>query len=114
MKKTFASVIACLTSSVVMASTADCQNLYVGRVVVENGQGGLSLVVFLNNQGDTSGSYWVHFESWGMDEKKAALALLTTAKISQHRVNVATTATGGCGIQAGDTVAKNVTLATNP
>ena len=96
------------------ADTINCENVYVGRIVVESGQGGLSRAVFLNNPGDISGSYWVHFLGWSSDDKRAALALLTAAKLSGHRVHVMTTQPNGCGIQADDTFAKQVVLANSP
>ncbi len=108
-------LVAFLVSPVVSADLADCQNLYVGRVWVEKGKG-LNAVVLLNQPGDGYGSYWIYFTDWTNDDKKAALAVLTAAKMSRHRVNVATTVAlpHKCGIQDGGTIAESVTLATNP
>jgi hypothetical protein len=96
------------------ADLADCQNLYVGRIWVEKGSGGLYAAVFLNNSSDAGGSYWVFFSDWTAEERKAAFALLTTAKISQHRVNLATGDPSGCGIQNPGVTAKSLFLANYP
>lgn len=95
------------------ASTLDCQNLYVGRIWVEKGQG-LYAVVFLNHPDDSSGSYWSFFVNWTPEERKSALAMLTTAKVLQHRVHVITEAANGCAIQDGGQHVKSVFLANNP
>jgi hypothetical protein len=96
-----------------IADISDCQDLYVGRVWVESGTG-LYQAVFLNNPSDSLGSYWVRFTGWTADDKKSALALLTTAKISGHRVQLVTTETNGCGIQSAQTTAKSLILASSP
>lgn len=113
MKRVLASVAMLFVSTVSIADITDCQNLYVGRIWVENGSG-LYQVVFLNNPTDTVGSYWVRFTNWSADDNKAALALLTAAKISGHRVQVVTTETNGCGMQLAQTTAKSVVLANSP
>lgn len=95
------------------ASVTDCSNVYIGRIWVEKGYG-LFGVVFLNNASDASGSYWSYFNNWTADDKKSALVLLTTAKLSQHRVHVATEEPGGCGIDTGNRMIKSVTLANEP
>ena len=98
---------------VVQADTTNCQNLYVGRIWVEKGTG-LKGVVYLNNRGDGSGSWWSYFNGWTPDEKKDALAMLMAAKVSNHRVNVNTENTDGCGIKTGFTNTESVYLTTNP
>jgi hypothetical protein len=107
--------VAALTGTVqpVLGNTADCQDLYVGRIMVEKGIG-LHAVVFLNAAGDTSGSYWAYFTGWTAEDRKAALALLTSAKMTGHRVNVATTDVTGCEIQTGARDVLRVFLTTNP
>ena len=106
-------VAMCLMSNIAFADLNDCQNLYVGRIWVEKGEG-LKAVVLLNSPTDSSGSYWAFFQSWSDEDKKAALALLTAAKLSQHRVNVTTNEADGCGIYLGGTWLTQVFLATNP
>jgi hypothetical protein len=96
-----------------IANTLDCQDLYVGRIWVEQVTG-LKGVVFLDHPENSSGSYWVFFDGWTVEDKKSALALLTTAKISQHRVNVSTTESNGCGIQTAGRTASAVFLANRP
>lgn len=91
-----------------VAGVNDCQNLYVGRIWVEGASGGLHGVVFLDHPTSSSGSYWVYFNAWSPDEKKAALALLTAAKISQHRMNVVTTEARGCEISVKQTDGKSL------
>ena len=95
------------------ASITDCQNLYIGRIWLEQGQG-LKGAVFLNDPADASGSYWVWFSNFSIEEKKSVLAVLTTAKIMQHRVHIATTETNGCGIQNAQTIATTVLMANSP
>lgn len=95
------------------ASTLDCNDVYVGRIWVEKGQG-LKAVVFLNHPNDTSGSYWSYFEGWSADERKEALTLLTAAKAMRHRVHVTTEDPSGCSIQSQGTWIKRLFLATNP
>lgn len=94
-------------------TTLDCQGLYVGRIWIERGYG-LFGVVFLNNPTDASGSYWQYFTSWTAEDRKSALATLTTAKLTQHRVNVETDEPGACSIQTGNRNMKSVTLANEP
>ena len=100
-------------ASAAAASTTDCQNLYVGRIWVEKGTG-LYGAVFLNNYGDSAGSYWVYFTGRTTEDRKAALATLTAAKLMQHRVHVTTEEADGCSIQTGWRVAKSVFLANDP
>lgn len=102
-----------LIPSYLFASTTDCQDLYIGRVWVEKGTG-LKAVVYLNNAGNTSGSYWSYFIGWSPEERKEVLSILLTAKSTKHRVNVITENADGCGLQAGATVTKTVYLTTNP
>lgn len=99
--------------TVSFASTTDCQDLYVGRIWINKGEG-LHAVVYLNNRNDTSGSYWSYFTGWTPEEKSAALSILMTAKASGHRVNVQTENQDGCGLQTSQTVIKAVYLTTNP
>lgn len=112
MKKLALLLLLVLSPSVV-ASTTDCQNLYVGRIWIEKGIG-LRAVVYLNAVGDTSGSYWSYFNGWSADERKEVLSILMMAKASQHRVNVVTENSDQCGLQAGGTQTKALYLATNP
>ena len=103
-----------LMTSIAVADLHDCQNLYVGRIVAQKGYG-LWGVQFLENPGHASGSYWVNFDDWSAEEKKAAFALLTAAKMAQHRVNVATAEADGCGLAtAQHPQAAAVALATHP
>jgi len=102
-----------LCCSFANASTTDCQNLYIGRIWVEKGYG-LRAVVYLNNKGDGSGSYWSYFTGWSADERKEALSLLVAAKAAGHRVNVVTEDSDECGLQKGGTVTKALYLTTNP
>jgi hypothetical protein len=95
------------------ASISDCQNVYVGRIWIERGYG-LFGVVFLNNPGDPSGSYWQYFTTWSADDRKSALSTLTSAKLTQHRVHVETDEPGGCSIHNGNRYVKSVTLANEP
>jgi hypothetical protein len=70
-----------LMTSIAVADEKNCKNLYVGEIVVERRFGSLSHVKFLIARGG-SGYRWVVFRTWSEDEKKSALALLTTAKIA--------------------------------
>jgi hypothetical protein len=97
----------------VIANTLNCENVYVGRIWVEKTTG-LKGAVFLDHPGNSSGSYWVFFDTWTAEDRKAALALLTAAKMSGHRMNVTTTEASGCGIQQSHTEAHSVFLANNP
>jgi hypothetical protein len=107
-------LIAAMTASAsVAASTTDCQNLHVGGIWIEKGQG-LKAVVFLNARGDSSGSYWAFFSGWSVDEKKQAFSVLTAAKASNHRVAVETFEADGCGIQSGARELKSIRLTNNP
>ena len=111
MKKWILSALLC--SGFANASTTDCQNLYIGRIMVQKGYC-LSAVVYLNNKDDTSGSYWSSFTGWSADERKEVLSLLVAAKAAGHRVNVVTEDSDECGLQKGGTVTKSVALTTNP
>jgi hypothetical protein len=102
-----------LLSSAVSANTLDCQNLYVGRIWIEQGQG-LQAVVFLDHPDNSSGSYFQFFTHFSPDEKKQILALLTAAKLMQHRVHITTEEADGCGIQTNARYVKGVVLANNP
>jgi hypothetical protein len=108
-------VLMCLAAAPVMshANLSNCTNVYVGQIWVEKGTG-LMAVVLLDSPTDGGGSYWSYFAGWSADELKSALAMLTAAKLSQHRVNVVTTEANGCNITVGGTTMKSVYLSTNP
>jgi hypothetical protein len=114
MKKIFAVIVLLFAASTSFADLNNCQNLYVGRIWLEAGYGGLYGVVLLNHPSDSSGSYWVRFANLTADEKKATLTLLTTAKLAQHRVNIATLGTAECGITQGEYNLKSIYLANSP
>jgi hypothetical protein len=104
-----------LMTRMAVADINNCQNLYIGQIVVEKGFGSLSHVMFKDNPDHATGSKWVVFRSWSEDEKKSALALLTAAKVAQHRVNIITQAADGCSIVTLQALeAQNVGLAINP
>jgi hypothetical protein len=107
------SIVVLLLSATVSASTTDCQNLHIGRIWVEKGTG-LRAVVYLNNRGDSSGSYWSTFDGWSRDDKKEAFAMLMAAKAANHRVNVETENADKCGLHNSYTVTKSLYLTTNP
>ena len=93
------------------ANVSDCQNLYVGKIWVEKGTG-LAAVVYLNNRGDASGSYWSSFYDWEDADKKEVYSLLLAAKMSNHRVNVVTE--GGCTLNQSGNKTKTVYLTSTP
>lgn len=101
-----------LLSTVSHADINNCMGVYVGMIQVEKG-GGLTGVTFHDSPTDASGSYYQNFSGWSADDKKAVLAILTAAKVSQHRVNVTTEASGECGIAVTWQVMKSVVLAPN-
>jgi hypothetical protein len=98
------------------ANLNDYQDVYVGRIWVEKGTGALRGVVLLDHPSNSSGSYWILFQSaqWTVEEQKAALTTLMAAKLSGHRVSATTTNIDGCGIVAGQTDAKAVFLSNSP
>ena len=103
-----------LMTSIAEADLHDCQDLYVGRIVAQKGYG-LWGVQLLQNPGDASGSYWINFDNWSAEEKTTALALLTTAKIARHRVNIATYEADGCSLAtAQHPQAAGIALAIHP
>jgi hypothetical protein len=108
-----AALLAVVFATPAFADLSTCENLYVGRIWVERGTH-LRAVVLLNSPSDASGSYWIYFDTWSLDEKKAALATLTAAKLVGQRVHVTTDESTQCGITSGGTHAKAVFLATNP
>ena len=114
MRSLFTLITTIIICSSVYADISNCQDIYVGRIRIENGGNGLSKVVFLNNPSNSSGSHWVSFISWGEEDKEAALSVLMAAKLSKQRVNLKTTESNGCGIQNGFTTASRVDLASNP
>ena len=101
-----------IASSTSHAGLADCKNLYVGSISISQDKG-LTSVVYLNNAGDESGSYWSHFTRWNESERKEILSVLLYAKATSHRVNVTTENTNGCGIQDGGTYTTAVNLTNN-
>lgn len=108
-------VIACaiMVAPICRADLSSCQNLYVGRIWIQQ-RFGLRAVVFLNNPADCSGSWWQYFDNFSADERKSALAVLTAAKLAQHRVNVETSAPNQCGILTSTYFVSSVYLATSP
>ena len=110
--KTILIVVAILLTTVTNASTLDCKNLYVGSISISQ-EKGLTSVVYLNNAGDESGSYWSHFTRWNESERKEILSVLLYAKATSHRVNVTTENTNGCGIQDSGTYTTAVNLTNN-
>lgn len=81
------------------ASLADCKNLYVGRIVVENG--GLNRFILLAVPSATYGSYWINTSTLSADEQAMILSILLTAKSTQTTVTVTTNATDSCSISSG-------------
>lgn len=108
-----ASLLLCAAPMAALAGLSDCQDVYVGRIWVQQGSG-LHAVVLIGSPGDSSGSYWIYFTNWTAEERRAALATLTAAKMAGHRVHVTTTHTSGCGITSDATHGASVFLATNP
>lgn len=102
-----------LTPSSARASLNDCSDVYVGAIWIEQGSG-LFAVVFLLNEGDASGSYWQMFSQFSADERKSALAMLTAAKLSSHRVHVKTHASDGCSIMVTSQNVRAVYMAHRP
>lgn len=95
------------------ATLSDCSDLYVGSIWLEQGQG-LYAVVLLQNEGDASGSYWMYFTQFSVDDRKAALATLIAAKMASHRVYVRTTATDQCSIVGTSQYVKALYMAHRP
>jgi len=89
-----------------------CTGVYVGRISITNQ--GMDKVVFISSPSKTGGSYWVNFSGWEPDAKKEALSILMAAKLSQHRINLITTATDSCSIGTPSQTLKEIHLATNP
>jgi len=112
-RRTAVTAFAIMIAPICHADLASCQNLYVGRIWVQQGFG-LRAVVFLNDPADSSGSWWQYFDNFSADERKSALAVLTAAKLAQHRVNVETSASDQCGILTSTYFVSSVYLATNP
>jgi len=104
MKRILAISSLLFVSSTSLASVADCQSVYVGKIMAQKGY--TFRVVFLDNPSDTSGSYWVDFNHWNEDDKKVALTLLTTAKATQTPVSIVTQESDGCSISSGQRLAK--------
>jgi hypothetical protein len=106
-------VIAATLSGRAQADVSNCQDVYVGRIWVDR-DFGLRAVVVINTPQSTGGSYWIYFDNWSADPKKSALATLTAAKMSGHRLHVATEEADQCGIATGGTQMRHLYLATNP
>ncbi|AOT07736.1 hypothetical protein [Pseudoalteromonas luteoviolacea] len=96
-----------------LAAFNKCTGVYVGRIVINN-QLGLDKVVLMESPESTSGSSWVNFAGWDKDAKKEALSVLMAAKVSRHRVDVATTAGDRCSIGTPNRTFYEVILSTNP
>jgi len=112
-RRTAVTAFAIMIAPICHADLASCQNLYVGRIWVQQGFG-LRAVVFLNDPSDSGGSWWQYFDNFSADERKSALAVLTAAKLAQHRVNVETSAPDQCGILTSTYFVSSVYLATSP
>jgi len=93
------------------ASLSDCKDLYVGAITQQ--KGGV-YVVLKDAQQNAGGSYAQNFTGWTEEDKSRALSILMAAKISNHRVNVATLAEGECSITQGGKTLKYVQLSSNP
>lgn len=113
MKKFPIIILMFLLSNLSYATFDQCMGVYVGRISV-NDQSGLSKVVFLERPDSASGSYWVYFTGWDAQATQSALSLLMAAKLSQHRVDVYTTAENKCNIGTGGQVLSEIDLSTNP
>jgi len=107
----FLSLLLILFSTQVSADFEDCKDLYAGAVTTHNGSAG---VVLKLGKSSGSGSYTQNFSGWSDADKNSALSLLLAAKLSGHRVNVATVAEGGCSIHSGGKTLRYVQLANNP
>jgi hypothetical protein len=112
MKTILVSAALTLVSSIAVADVTNCQHLYVGQILVRNGV--TFLASFLNDPGDASGSKWIYFNHWNAEDKKAALALLTAAKMSQHRVSLVTDGPNSCDIVLEDRHATSLYLSSSP
>jgi hypothetical protein len=107
---TFAALV--LAGSAAHADLNSCGELYVGSVLLEKGI--VPRVVFLNSPGDTSGSYFQWFgNGWTPEETKMAVALLMSAKIAGHRVDITTNAPNGCSIATNGYYLQRVYLSTH-
>jgi hypothetical protein len=105
-------LVVALGSSIANADVNDCQNLFVGQILVQDGVS--FRATFLNSPSDVSGSQWIYFNHWNSDDKKAALALLTAAKMAQHRVALVTNGPNGCAITTEQRLATSLYLSANP
>lgn len=101
-----------LLSLAARADLSTCQDIYVGHVWLNNSQG-LMAARFLNSPQDAGGSYWVFFNTWSEDARKAALATLIAAKMAGQRVVVATGEPGGCSILTGQSIGVELYLSQN-
>ncbi len=116
--RSFLRNVACVASLLFASASAqatlnDCSDLYVGSIWIEQGTG-LYAVVLLQNEGDMSGSYWMYFTQFAAEERKAALATLTAAKLANHRVHVKTHAADQCSIVGASQYVKSVYMAHRP
>ncbi len=105
------SLLLLLISVTVNADTSNCLDLYVGAITARSDR---TYVVFKNAKDSTSGSYDQNFDGWPADEKRLAVSLLLSAKMSGHRVNVTTQNANGCGIQDGGGTLRYVQLSNLP
>lgn len=113
MRNVTCTVFLLFASAGAQATLNDCSDLYVGSIWLEQGTG-LYAVFLLQNEGDMSGSYWMYFTQFSADERKAALATLTAAKLASHRVHVRTHATDQCSIVGTSQYVKSVYMAHRP
>jgi hypothetical protein len=101
-----------LLAGVANADISNCSGVYVGMILVEKGAG-LSGVTFHNTATATSGSYYLNFNGWSSDDKKAVLGVLTAAKMASQPINIKTEASSECGIDTTFQTLKRVELAPN-
>src|SRR5262245_48139428 len=113
LNKALAVMLLSLSSWSAHASLADCSSLYVGQIIVERGV--VVRVSFLANPDDMSGSQGQWFSpAWSAEETRMAVAMLMTAKVAGHRVNIATEGPSGCGITSNGYYLVRVIMANNP
>ena len=96
-----------LTSTQSFAALNECIGVNVGVISIANT--GMNKVFFLPSSSSSSGnSFWVYFNGWSDDARKEALSVLMAAKLSQHPVDIYTTATDACSIGSPGQVLKEV------
>ena len=86
-------------NAIALTSIEKCAGMYVGSMSQRVGYP--LTVVFINEQGSTSGSHDVFFTDWAEDDKNTAVSLLLAAKMSGHKVNIETTEASKCDITTG-------------